>query len=235
MSVISSVLPVSSPLFANFLSRPFAAWSISAMRPCTGSLSSKTWVTSASVSMVANGWIANVICMILLSPPVVVHRFFSFPASFLVALVLAAVPRLLALRQRDFDFCQAVAEVDAQRNNGQALGLRAASELMNFILMQEELARTERLVVPRTAGHVLRNVCVNQPCAAGLEIDIGIADIRFPFAQGLHLGAMQDQAGLKSVQQVKIVGGGAILGNNLLAGFASLLGFLRGLRHNLPS
>src|SRR5580765_1776810 len=113
--------------------------------------------------MVANGWIANVICMVLLSPPVVIHGFFSLPARFLVALVLAAVPRLLALRQSDFDFCESVAEVDAQRNNGQALGLRAPRELVNFILVQKQFARTKRLVVPRTAGHVLGNVRVNEP------------------------------------------------------------------------
>jgi hypothetical protein len=46
---------------------------------------------------------------------------------------------------------------------------------------------------------------------------------------------MQDETGLKSVKQVKIVGGGPILGHDLLAGFGSLLGFLRGLWHNIPS
>ena len=49
----------------------------------------------------------------------------SLRASF-VAFVLAAVPGFFALRQSDFDFGEAIAKVDAQRNDGQALGLGTA-------------------------------------------------------------------------------------------------------------
>ncbi len=56
-----------------------------------------------------------------LSPPIVVHGLFDFPASFLGAFVLAAVPRLLALRQGDFDLGDAVTEINPQRYDGQTL------------------------------------------------------------------------------------------------------------------
>jgi len=56
-----------------------------------------------------------------LSPPIVVHGLLDFPASFLGAFVLAAVPGLLALRQGDFDLGDAVAKVDFQRDDGQTL------------------------------------------------------------------------------------------------------------------
>src|SRR3982074_2590729 len=102
------------------------------MRPWTGSASSNTWETRASVSSVANGFVSNVICMVALSPPVAIHSLFGFPARFLGALVLPAVPSFFALRQRDFALGDAVAKVYAQRNYGQTLGFGAASELVNF-------------------------------------------------------------------------------------------------------
>ena len=66
---------------------------------------------------------------------------------------------------------------------------------MNFVLMEKKFARPKGFVVPWTAGQVLRNVRVNEPRTAGLEIDISITNIRFPFAQGLHFGAVQNQTG----------------------------------------
>src|SRR5271170_1812648 len=106
---------------------------------------------------------------------------------------------------------------------------------MNFVLMEEQLARAKRFVVPWAAGQVLRNVRVNEPSAAGLEIDISVTNIRFPFAQGLYFGAVQDQTGLKAVEQMEIIRSGAVLGHDLLASFAVLLRFLCRLRHNPPS
>ncbi len=53
-----------------------------------------------------------------LSPPIVIHGLFHFPASFLGAFVLATVPRLLALRQSDFNLGDAVTKVDFQRDDG---------------------------------------------------------------------------------------------------------------------
>ncbi len=62
--VNSSILPVNSPLLASLRSRPAAVWSISAIRPWMGSVSSNTHETRASVSSAANGWVSNVICMV---------------------------------------------------------------------------------------------------------------------------------------------------------------------------
>jgi len=112
---------------------------------------------------------------------------------------------------------------------------------MDFVLVKEEFASAEGFVVPGTAGHVLCNVGVNEPCSSGTEIDVGVANIRFSFAQGLHLGAMEDQAGFEAIKEVVIVGSSAILSNNLLSGFGALFGLLCGLgdrfghrlRHNL--
>ena len=84
--------------------------------------------------------------------------------------------------------------------------------------MKKQLARAKRLVVPGTAGQVLRDVRVDEPRAAGLEVDVGVADIRFAFAQGFHFGAMEDQAGFKLVEQMIVVRGDAVLRDDLARG-----------------
>src|ERR1700740_2747957 len=137
------------------------------MRPWMGSASSKTSETRASVSSVANDFVSNVICMIVLSPPIAIHSLVGFPAGFLGALVLAAIPSLFALRQRDFALGDAVSEVYPQGNYGQTFGLRAASKLVNFIMVQQELPGSEGLVVPRPAWHVLGDMGVDEPRAGG--------------------------------------------------------------------
>ena len=63
--VISSVLPVNSPLCASLRIAPAAARSSSATRPSTGSLCSNTYVASASVSMLPSGRVSSVISMSL--------------------------------------------------------------------------------------------------------------------------------------------------------------------------
>ena len=54
----------------------------------------------------------------VLSPPIAIESLFGFAASFLGALVLAAVPGFFALRESDFDLGDAVAKIDPQRNDG---------------------------------------------------------------------------------------------------------------------
>ncbi len=78
-------------------------------------------------------------------------------------------------------------------------------------------------------------MCVNQPRAGGLEIDIGIADIGFAFAEGFDLGAMKDQAGLMFLKNMVVIRGRAILRDDLLARLRGLLGLLGRLDHNFPS
>src|ERR1700738_2159896 len=128
--------------------------------------------------------------MIALSPPVAIHSLFGFPARFLGTLTLAAVPSLFALRQRNLALSDAVAEVYPQGNYGQTFGLRAASELVDFILVEQKLARAQGLVVPRATRHVLGDVSVDQPRAGRLEVDVGVANVRLSFAKGFHLGAV---------------------------------------------
>jgi hypothetical protein len=171
-----------------------------------------------------------------LSPPVAIHCLFRFPAGFLGAFILAAVPTLFALRQSDFDLGNAVAEVDPQRNDGQTFRIGTSRKFINLAFVKQEFAVAEGFVVPGTAGHVLSDVGVNEVSAAGLKVHIGVADIRFPLAQSFYLGAMQHQACFQLLKDMVIVGSRAILGDDLFLGpFPILgpLGFVVWLNHNL--
>ena len=96
-----------------------------------------------------------------LSPPVAIHGLLRFPAGFLGALVLAAIPRLLSLSQSDFDFGNAIAEVNPQRNYGQSFRFGTPREFVNLALVKQKLAIAEWFMVPGPARQVLRDVGVH--------------------------------------------------------------------------
>jgi hypothetical protein len=93
--------------------------------------------------------------------------------------------------------------------------------------MKKQFAGAEGFMIPRSARTVLSDVGIDQPRPAGLEIDEGVAVVRFALAKGFDLGAVQDQTGFESLEQVVVVGGGAILSDDLL--LLSLFGFACGL------
>jgi hypothetical protein len=101
---------------------------------------------------------------------------------------------------------------------------------VNLVLVEKEFTGPKRLVIPGAARAILSDVSVDQPGSAGLKIDESIADVRFPFTQGFDLCAVKDHAGFVFLQQVVVVGGGAVLGDDLLFlftfGFVGLLGWL---------
>ena len=109
---------------------------------------------------------------------------------------------------------------------------------MNFAFVKKELTLAEGLVVPRAAGHVLGDVGVHEERATGLEIHVGVADVGLAFAEGLHFGAMEDEAGFEAFEDVIVVGGRAVLGDDLFGGPGGLftlrlLGVFGGPGHNL--
>src|SRR5208283_2773935 len=180
--------------------------------------------------------VSSVICMIRLSPPVAIHGLLRFPAGILVAFVLTAVPRFLALRQSDFDLGNAVAEIDSQGNNGQTFGFGTSRQFKDFAFMQEQLAVSKGFMIPGAAGHILGDVGVGKESAAGLEVHISIANVGLAFAEGLHFRAVQHETSFQLLKNMIVVGSGAILRHDKLArafGILALLGFLGWLIHVL--
>jgi hypothetical protein len=79
-------------------------------------------------------------------------------------------------------------------------------------------------------------MCVYEKRAAGFEVNESIANVGFALAQSFYFGAVQHQARFKLLKYVVIVGSGAILRHDLLAGsfgVPALLGFLIWHGHNL--
>jgi hypothetical protein len=70
-------------------------------------------------------------------------------------------------------------------------------------------------VVAVTSGKILGNMAVYQPRLAKANFGVGFAEGTLPFAQGLNFGADQDHAGLEAIREMVVVGGLAILRNNL--------------------
>jgi hypothetical protein len=79
----------------------------------------------------------------------------------------------------------------------------------------------------------LRDMGIHEIGAAGLEIHEGIADIGFTLSQGLHFGAVEDEASLHPFEDVIIVRSGAILGDNLVGLRFCILALLRALLRTL--
>ena len=100
---------------------------------------------------------------------------------------------------------------------------------MNFALVKKELAFAEGFVIPRAAGHVLGDMGVDEEWAAGLEVDVGVADVGFAFAEGLHFGAVKDESRFHLFEDVIVVGRGAVLRDDLLARVLGVLPFLLAL------
>ena len=99
--------------------------------------------------------------------------------------------------------------------------------------MKKQLTIAERLMIPGAACHILGNVSVNQPRAAGLKIHESVANIGFTLAKGLHFSTVEDDASLHALQQVIVVARGAILSHHEFASFVGgLHRFFSGLGHS---
>src|SRR3954451_3743292 len=117
----------------------------------------------------------------------------------------ALVPGLLALRERDLDLRPAVLEVERQRDDGEALLADPALDLVDLDPVEEQLALAAGGVVGPGALGVLRDVHAVQPGLVAVDLDEPVDQGRAPQPQRLHLGALEDQAGLVGVLDVVVV------------------------------
>ena len=88
-------------------------------------------------------------------------------------------------------------------------------------------------MVPGTTGKILGDMGVHEIGPAGLEIHEGIANIGLALAQGLHFGAMENEAGLHPFEDVIVVRSGAILSDNLVGLGFGVFAFLLALLWSL--
>ncbi len=132
--------------------------------------------------------------------------------------------KLLAFGQGQFAFCAAVPEIEFHGDDRHALLLGLDFQTLNLTLIEKKLPFPERVVIARSPGLVFRNVAVYQPSLTGANFGIGVAKGCLPFPETLDLGADENEAGFELIEQVIVVGGGAVLGNNLDALLDRFLG-----------
>ncbi len=123
----------------------------------------------------------------------------------------------LPLRHGQFAFGDAVPEVNLGRDDGHALLLGLNEQAVQFAPVEQQLPFPKGIVVPEASGQILGNVAVYQPSLAKANLGVGLPEGAFAFAQRFDLRAHQYQASFQTVQEVVVVGGGAILRNNLYA------------------
>jgi len=79
-------------------------------------------------------------------------------------------------------------------------------------------------VISKPARQVLRDVTIDKPGFAAANLGERFAKGTFSFAERLYFGANQHNSGFEAVEQLVVIGGRAILRNNLDAGVLVLSG-----------
>ena len=70
-------------------------------------------------------------------------------------------------------------------------------------------------MIAQSTGLVLRDMEVYQPRLPAANLGVGFAKGSFAFAEGFDLGADENQASFEFVEQIVVIGGRAVLGDNL--------------------
>ncbi len=134
--------------------------------------------------------------------------------------------KLFALAEGQLAFGAIAAEINLQRDQGEAALLGSACQFIKLAAVEEKLARAHGIVIPNAAGAVFGNVGVHEPEFAGARLGVGLAEGGLAFAEGFDFGADQNDAGFDFVEEDVVVRGGAILGDDadavLIAGVLGL-------------
>ena len=142
---------------------------------------------------------------------------FGFVVGFALAFGGALVPLLLAFGEGELAFDAAVAEVEADGDEGEALLPGGGFELADLVLVQQELAGAQRVVVHGVAVGERADVGVEEEALAVLEQAVGVLEVGFALADGFDLGAAEGDAGLELVGEEVVEAGGAVEGGVTLA------------------
>src|SRR6266540_1836867 len=125
----------------------------------------------------------------------------------------AAVPPLLALRQRELDLRPRALEVDPGRDQGQSALGRLADQPLDLAAMEEELAGPVGIVVLVRRRQIGRDVGAAHPHLAAIDHRVGLVDLRLAVAERLHLASAQLDAGLHLLQHLELVPCAAVGGD----------------------
>jgi hypothetical protein len=141
----------------------------------------------------------------------------GFVIAFSFLLGGAFVVLLLALGEGELAFDAAVAEVEADGDEGEALLAGGGFELAELLLVDEEFAGAEGFVVHGVAMREGADVSVEEEEFAVFQNAVGVFEVGFAFSDGFDFGAAEGDAGFVFVGEEVVEAGGAIEGGVALA------------------
>src|SRR5207245_2460157 len=130
-------------------------------------------------------------------------------------LALLVLP--LAARECDLDLRHPVREIDAERDQGQALLVHLASDLLDLAPVQEQLARPERQVSALVPLLVRGDVQTLQPHLAPPHATEAVHERGVSSAERLHLVARELDPALETLEQLVVMSRTTVAGDDLLA------------------
>jgi hypothetical protein len=146
-----------------------------------------------------------------------------FPFCFFLFFGFAAIVKFLTFCHGYFAFGDAIPEINLGWDDGHALLLGLDHEPINLPSIQKQLSFPKRVVIPGATGQVFGYVAIDQPSFAAANLGECFAKRALPFPKSLDLGTDQDDSGLEVVQEFVVIGGAAILRNNLDSGVLILI------------
>ena len=124
---------------------------------------------------------------------------------------------LLAAGQPELELRAAlVGEIEAERDDRQALRLGLAEQLIDLGAVEEQLPLALGLVVVAVALLERSDVGADQPRFVALDARVGIRQVDLAGADGLDLGAGQDETGLERVLDAELVPRPTVQGDGVL-------------------
>lgn len=118
---------------------------------------------------------------------------------------LSFIVKFPALGKRELAFQPAVFQVQPERNKSKPLFRRLSNQLSNLAAVQEELPRSQRIVVGRIPVRIGTDVTVEQPNLSAFDNAVGVLEVRSAVSGGFDLRPCQDNPGLESFYDFIVV------------------------------
>ena len=120
----------------------------------------------------------------------------------------------LAARQRNLHLGQTVLQIDFQRNHRVAALGQLCQDFGDFLAVQQQFARAQRIMPGTACRFVNRDVRVDQVQVGAARLDIALTQVGLPGPDGFDLRAQQSQPRLEAIFERVVMRGLAVSRQN---------------------
>lgn len=133
----------------------------------------------------------------------------NFPVDFAVLIpfldIIPLIPVSFTFADANLDLNPAIFPIHPQRNQGNALFLNLAKQLINLAPVHQQLAWTGRLVLEKATGMVVRtDVTVIEPKLASIDPGKRLGHVRLTGTNRFYFSAAQDHPAFIGIGDVVI-------------------------------